>query len=97
MKHYLLYVIIILFCNNNSFSQNSYIPFIAKDKYWFYSINYGDDFPQKMSMICNWFGGHTMINNINYTKLLKGNLNGQHLCPNPPCFQPYIPYEISSY
>ncbi len=73
-----------------------YIPFIGKDKYWIYrEHDNGEPAPKNISAFINWLGKDTIINNKQYVSVLSSNLPGHDPCSMPPCFSPFIPYQVS--
>jgi hypothetical protein len=79
-----------------SLGQQNYIPFIEESKYWIYNQTDGADIPNSIGTFILTFGSDTMVNGIDYTKLLYLGLNGEHPCINKPCFVPYYPYQINA-
>lgn len=95
MKYLIILIIISIFATDN-LGQSKYIPFIGQNKYWIYSQHNDWDVPKTIGGFIFSFGTDTIINSIRYTKLIKHDLDGEHLCQFPPCFTPYIPYQINT-
>jgi hypothetical protein len=95
MRYFISYCFIIV-TTWSCLGQERYIPFIGAHKYWIYSQNDGADIPQSVGAFMVTFGTDTLMNGLNYTKLLYVELNGAHPCPAKPCFVPYYPYQISA-
>lgn len=75
---------------------SQYIPFIGKDKYWIYrEHDNGEPAPKNIDAFINWLGKDTIINNKLYVSVLSSNLPGHDPCSMPPCFSPFIPYQVS--
>lgn len=88
------------FCQNETTSTNlnnanDYIPFVAPDKYWFYSVGDGGDIPKSLFAYVIWTGSDTIINGQSYTRLNQSSLKGSHPCQFGPCFTPNLPYEFA--
>ena len=88
------YFIIIILLLNTSLIQAQYCPLLEEDKNWFFTVLYGESGGQiSTSYIVN-VEGDTIINNVAYKKLLRRELAGEHPCQSPPCFVPFIPYQV---
>lgn len=88
------YILLIIFFLSTNFVQAQYCPLLEEDKTWFYSVLYGESGSQiSTSYIVN-VQGDTIINNVAYKKLYRRELAGDHPCQFPPCFVPFIPYQV---
>jgi Secretion system C-terminal sorting domain len=90
------FVYVFIFASLSSFAQQKYVPFIGEDKYWIYSQTDDADIPNSIGAFIITFGSDTMVNGIDYTKLIYLGLNGEHPSIHKPCFVPYYPYQINA-
>ena len=95
MKYYFI-LLFILFTSIKSIGQHKYIPLIGPNKYWFNIQTDGGDIPRSTGAFLLTIGKDTIINGVNYSKLMYNSLPGHHPCQFPPCFYPYIHYQINS-
>lgn len=96
MKYLLILIVASTFATI-SFSQDIYIPFIGQNKYWIYGQQDNwEPAPNTIGGFIFSFGTDTIINGIKYSKLIQYGLDGEHSCPNRPCFTPYFPYQINT-
>ena len=94
--HKIQFILIILLLVGLSQTYSQYIPFIGKDKFWIYrEHDNGEPAPKNISAFINWLGKDTIINNKLYVSVLSSNLPGHDPCSMPPCFSPFIPYQVS--
>ena len=81
-------------CMSDTYPDCAYRPFIEEKKHWIFQSYYNQD----MNWIENGFilniEGDTTVNNKVYNKIIYNGLKGEHTCPDPPCFEPFFPYEI---
>lgn len=75
--------------------QAQYCPLVEEDKNWFFKMVYGESGSAIHGAYMLNIKGDTLINNKTYKKLNRYDLGGEHNCQFPPCFSPFIPYEIS--
>jgi hypothetical protein len=88
--------IVLLFSLLPNAAEGQYIPVVEEDKFWIYLQHEDIDHPSPVAGHAITFQGDTIINALNYKKVYRFMLAGEHSCPNPPCFQFDIPYQITS-
>lgn len=88
--------IITLFAFVINYLHGQYIPIVEEGKFWIYLNHIDEDHPVPVSGHAITFQGDTIINALTYKKVFSYNLQGQHDCPFPPCFEFDIPYQTTS-
>ncbi len=75
---------------------SQYSPFLEEDKHWIYYEYVGQDYPYIAAAFILNVQGDTIIQGTSYKKLVRNNLAVYQSCPYPPCYLPYIPYQVDS-
>ncbi|MFK7774967.1 MAG: T9SS type A sorting domain-containing protein [Saprospiraceae bacterium] len=72
-----------------------YIPMVEEGKFWIYNVHSNPDFPSSESGHAITFLGDTIINSLNYKKVYKLELKGEHGCAviEMPCWDFDYPYQ----